>query len=415
MAKREISRLSAKAVQAKRKPGYYPDGAGLYLSVSDTGTKSWIFRFARGINPETGKPKQYEMGLGALHTFSLAEARERATAQRKLLADGINPIEHRDAAHAVIIAQQGRERTFADCAAAYVKKHRASWSNPKHTEQWTATLDTYCAAFKRMPVSKVDTPHVLKALEPIWTEKAETASRLRARIERVLSWATVSGFRKGDNPARWKGHLDELLPKIERRKRVQHHPALPYAQIGEFMQELRAEDGTPARALEFAILTAARTSEVLGAKPAEFDLQAAVWTIPAERMKSHRRHKVPLSARAVAIVREASKAGGEYVFRGRWPSEPLSNMAMLQLTRRMRAGIVPHGFRSTFRTWAAEQTNYPRDVCEMALAHVIGDATEAAYQRGDLFEKRRRLMAEWARYCDAPVKAGKVTPIRKSA
>jgi integrase len=408
MAKRESNRLSAKAVQAKRAPGYYADGAGLYLQISDTGTKSWIFRYVLH-----GRAR--EMGLGALHTFSLAEARERATAQRKLLADGVDPIDHRDAGRAALMAEQGRERTFADCAAAYVKAHRASWKNAKHAEQWTATLDTYCASFARLPVSKVDTPHVLKALEPIWTEKAETASRLRARIERVLAWATVSGYRKGDNPARWRGHLDELLPKIERRKRVKHHPALPYPQLGEFIQELRAEEGTPARALEFAILTAARTSEVLGAKPAEFDLQAAVWTIPAERMKSHRRHKVPLSAQAVAIVREALKAGGEYVFPGRFDDTPLSNMAMLQLTRRMRAGVVPHGFRSTFRTWAAEQTNYARDVCEMALAHVIGDQTEAAYQRGDLFEKRRRLMAEWARFCEQPVKPAKVTPIRKSA
>lgn len=405
MAKRESNRLSAIGVQRAKVPGYYPDGLGLYLQVGDSGTKSWIFRYRRN-----GRLR--DMGLGALHTFGLAAARERATTQRALLADGIDPIEQRSIARAAAIAERAKERTFADCAAAYVKRHRDAWTNDKHAEQWEATLDTYCKAFAKMPVSRIDTPHVLKALEPIWTEKAETASRLRARIERVLAWATVSGFRKGDNPARWRGHLDELLPRIERRKRVKHHPALAYGDMGEFMQELRAMPDTTARALEFAILTACRTGELLGAKPAEFDIEAAVWTIPAERMKSHRQHKVPLSPRAQTIVREALKAGDEYVFRGRYPNTPMSNMAMLQLTRRMRAGVVPHGFRSTFRTWAAEQTNYPRDVCEMSLAHVIGDQTEAAYQRGDLFEKRRRLIAEWARYCERPATAAKVLPMQ---
>lgn len=405
MAKRESNRLTTKQVQASKAAGYYPDGLGLYLQVSDSGSKSWILRFKLN-----GRSR--DMGLGALHTFGLAQAREKAAAQRALLHDRIDPIEARDAERAARSAERARERTFADCAAAYIKAHRAGWRNEKHAEQWTATLGTYCKPFANLPVQRVDTAIVVKALEPIWTTKHETATRTRARIEAVLDWATVRGYRSGDNPARWRGHLNKLLAQIERRKRVRHHPALSYREIGKFMSELRAEDGTPARALEFVILTACRTGELLGAKPTEFNLSEALWTIPATRMKSHREHRVPLSPRALAIVREALKAGDEYVFAGRYPGKPMSNMAMLQLVRRTRPGVVPHGFRSTFRDWTAEQTNYAREVAEMALAHVVGDQTEAAYRRGDLFEKRRRLMAEWARFCDRPAHDAKVLPMR---
>lgn len=404
MARRKLNRLSAVQVAKLKAPGYYADGAGLYLQVSSTGTKSWIFRYARA-------GREREMGLGPLHTFTLAQARERATAQRILLADGIDPIEHRRALLDEARAESEKSRTFADCAAAYIKAHRASWKSATHAAQWAYTLEEFTRPFAKLPVQRVDTALVLKALEPIWTEKHETARRTRARIEAVLDWATVRGFRKGDNPARWKGHLQQLLANVKKRALVEHHAALPYQQLPAFIRDLRALPGTSARALEFLILTAARTSEVLKAKPEEID--GTTWTIPAERMKSGREHRVPLSPRALELAKVGKSA---YLFPGPDDDAPLSQMALLMLLRRMgREDLTVHGFRSTFRDWTAEQTNYPREVAEMALAHAIGDQTEAAYRRGDLFEKRRKLMQEWARYCERPTQAAGVTPIRKRA
>ena len=403
---RPTNRLSRKAVEARKRPGYSCDGGGLYLQTSASRSKSWIFRYARN-------RKTREMGLGSLDTVSLAQARQKAAEARKLLADGLDPIEARTAQRIAEDADRAKAITFAKCCEQYIAAHRAGWKNAKHAAQWTATLDTYAnPVFGMLPVAKVETAHVLRALEAIWTEKHETANRLRSRIERVLDWAATRGYRQGDNPARWRGHLQNLLPRIEKRRRVRHHPALPYGQIGKFMATLRTQSGTAARALEFAILTAARTSEAINAAPDEFDLKAALWTIPPRRMKAGREHRVPLSARAVAIIREQIEQGHVHVFAGMRESSPLSNMAMLQLLKRMgRDDLTVHGFRASFRDWCAEATGYPREVCELALAHTIGDRVEAAYRRGDLFEKRRKLMNEWARFCDQR-QQGKVLPIR---
>ncbi len=409
--KRQTLRLSTRAVIVKKKPGYYPDGGGLYLQVSASGSKSWIFRFAL-------QGKERQMGLGPFHTITLADARIAATDCRKLLLRQIDPIDARDADKTRQALQDTRSITFAECAAAYIRAHRAKWKNAKHAEQWTNTIETYCGPIiGGLPVQDVDTGLVVKVLEPIWTAKPETASRLRGRIESVLDWARVSGYRAGDNPARWRGHLDNVLPALKKRQRVKHHPALPFDQMGAFMELLRDQEGIAPRALAFLILTATRTSEVIGAKWSEFDLDAKLWTVPGDRMKAGKEHRVPLSPQAVAFLGKPPPSLSDYVFPGQKEGKPLSNMAMLELLKRMgRGDLTVHGFRSTFRDWASERTNYPREVCEMALAHTVSDATEAAYRRGDLFEKRRRLMVEWAKHCDNVKRQGKVIPMaRKSA
>jgi integrase len=418
---RRLERLRAKQVENAKRPGYHADGGGLYLQVSESGSKSWIFRYQLN-------GREREMGLGSLDAVSLAAARKSAERYRGLLQDRIDPIEARDAQAAQEVVAKAQSIAFRDCAKHYVEAHKAGWKNKKHADQWANTLETYCGpVFGALPVSHVDDSLVLKVLEPIWTKLPETASRLRGRIEKVLDWARVRKYRHGENPARWRGHLDKLLPALKKKARVKHHPALPYDEMGPFMVDLRAEDGTAARSLELLILTATRTNEVTGAKPEEFDLHKSVWTIPAARMKAQHEHRVPLSTPAVEIVRAQLKVLPEnapYLFPGQKDGKPLSNMAMLALLDRMdpkdrkwrdpRSGrrAVPHGFRSSFRDWSAETTNYPRDLCEMALAHTIGDETEAAYRRGDLFDKRRRLMADWAKFCQlSPVKRGTVVKI----
>lgn len=405
---RRLERLKAKQVEKERRPGYHPDGGGLYLQCSESRTKSWIFRYTLN-----GRPR--EMGMGSVDAVSLAEARKRAGIYRGLLHDRIDPISARDAERVQRIAASKKSITFRECATKYVEAHQPDWKNSKHADQWTSTLETYCGpVIGALPVCDVDTGLVLQVLEPIWTKKPETASRLRARIESVLDWATFRNYRKGDNPARWKGHLKHELPALKKKQRVKHHPALPYSEIGAFMSRLRAQEGTAARALEFTILTAGRTAEVIGAHPGEIDFSKAVWTVPSDRMKSGREHRVPLCPRAIEIAK--SQPEGAWLFPGMKDGRPLSNMAMLALLERMeRTDLTVHGFRSTFRDWTAEQTSYPREVCEMALAHAIGDATEAAYRRGDLFEKRRRLMLEWSKFCDRREKAGKVVRIGKAA
>ncbi|MFZ5558692.1 MAG: tyrosine-type recombinase/integrase [Pseudomonadota bacterium] len=405
---RRLHKLSAKAVEALRRSGYWGDGGGLYLQVSPARTKSWVFRY-------TLNGRSREMGLGSLNAVSLATARKKAEECRGLLADKIDPLEARRAARSAQALAAARSKTFDECAAAYIKAHGAGWKNEKHAAQWEATLETYCGpVFGTWPVADVDTSAVLNVLGPIWTEKTETATRLRARIASVLDWATVHGYRTGDNPARWRGHLDKLLAKIKKADRVRPHSALPYARIGAFMADLRDQEGTAARALEFTILTAARTGEVIGARPEEFDLDKGVWTVPGARMKAGREHRVPLSPRAVEIVEAQLAEGKAHVFPGQRKGKPLSNMAMLNLLKRMgHNDLTVHGFRSTFRDWAAECTAYPREVCEMALAHIISDKTEAAYRRGDLFEKRRRLMIDWAKFCkQRPAAKGTVTALR---
>lgn len=409
---RQIEKLNDARVKKTKAPGYHFDGNGLYLQVSEAGTKSWIFRY-------TLNGKSREMGLGAFPLISLAEARGEATDKRKLLRDHIDPIEARAAQRAQKRVQAAKSVLFAECAERYIAAHRSGWRNPKHAAQWTATIETYAnPALGPMPVQDVATGHILRVLEPIWSTKPETASRLRGRIERILDWAKGREYRSGDNPARWRGHLENQLAKPGKVRRVESHAALPYSKIAAFMVDLRAQEGTAARALEFTILDAARTGEAIGAKPGEFNLEERIWTIPGARMKAGREHRVPLSARAVAIVKAelAAHPGGEYVFPGRFDGTALSNMAMLELLKRMgHDDITVHGFRSTFRDWAAEQTSYPHDMCEMALAHVQDDKTVAAYLRTDMMEKRRRLMNDWAKYCDTPKAGAKVSPIRKAA
>lgn len=406
---REVHRLSAKAVEKTKQPGYYCDGGGLYLQVSPTLSRSWIFRYTRD-----GKGR--EMGLGSARDVTLAVARAKASDARRQLTDGVDPIAARDGQRAQERLQKAGTIAFSECAEKYIAAHSAGWRNPKHVGQWENTIKTYAGAvIGHLAVKDVDTALVLRVLEPIWTKKPETASRLRGRIERVLDWARVHGYRIGENPARWRGHLDKLLPSGMNRKARRHLAALPYDEMPAFLQELRAQPGTAARALEFLVLNASRTSEVIGAKPAELELRKALWTIPAERMKAGKEHRVPLSARAGEIA-EAQGLEGEYLFPGGKPGQPLSDMAMLMLLERMgRKGLTVHGFRSTFRDWAAECTSYPNEVCEMALAHAISDEVEAAYRRGDLFEKRRQLMADWARYCEAPKGGATVTPMKRAA
>ena len=404
---RQIGKLNHLAVSRATKRGYLSDGGGLYLQVTASAAKSWVFRYR-----DAGRLR--ELGLGAAHTFTLAEARKRATECRKLRADEIDPIEHRHAQRSKAKLDAAKAMTFRQCAEAYIDSHRKSWKNDKHAAQWPATLSAYAyPIFGDLPVQSIDVALVTKALEPIWRDKTETASRLRGRIEAVLDWARARGYRHGDNPARWRGHLDKLLPPRSKVQRVEHHAALPYAEIGQFIAQLREQEGMSALALKLLILTATRTSEVLNATWAEVDLNAAVWTIPADRMKASREHRVPLSKPALALLHELHEhRASEFIFPSAKPSRPLSNMAMLKLLERMnRADLTVHGFRSTFRDWAAERTNFPREVAEHALAHSLPDKVEAAYRRGDLFEKRRLLMNEWSKFCLRPVVAGEVLSI----
>jgi len=419
MAKK-IERLSALAVARATEPGMYADGGGLYLQVTPQRGKSWSFRYMLA-----GKAR--EMGLGPFHVINLAEARVRATQCRRMLLDGIDPIEARRAERDRARLEAANSITFRECAAAYIKANKAGWRTEKHADLWTNTLATYAEPIiGGLPVQNIDTGLVMRVLEqevraasgkaaaPLWTAKPETAGRVRGRMEAVLAWATVRGYRRGENPARWRGHLDQLLPAQSKVAQVEHHAALPYVEISAFLASLRAQQGIAARALEFAILTAARTGEVIGARWTEIDMDAATWTIPAGRMKGGREHRVPLSPSAVALV-ETMKAcrTGEFLFSSLRADRPLSNMSMLAVLRRMkRADITTHGMRSCFRDWAAEMTNYPSEVVEMALAHAVGNKVEAAYRRGNLIGKRRKLMEAWAGYCSAPARAGKVVAIR---
>jgi len=381
------------------------------LQVTEAGAKSWIFRFMLN-----GRAR--EMGLGPLHAVSLADARTRAAECRRLRADGVDPIEARKLERGKARLAAARALSFRDAADAYINAHQAGWRNAKHAAQWRSTLETYAGpVFGSLPVQDVDVSLIMKVLEPIWATKTETASRLRGRIEVVLDWATARGYRQGDNPARWRGHLGNLLPQPARVQRVKHHPALPYVEVGAFMGALRQQDGVAAGALQFLILTATRTSETIGARWAEVKLDHAIWTIPADRIKAGKEHRVPLSAPAMTIIERLNKLRqSDFIFPGGKVKKPLSNMALLALLKRMgRADLTAHGFRSTFRDWAAECTNYPREVAEMALAHTVSDKVEAAYRRGDLFEKRRRMMEEWARYCGKEKVPGDVVAIRTKA
>ena len=391
-----MGKLTALAVSRAKGPGLYGDGDGLWLRVTDAGSKSWMLRFMlRG--------RARSMGLGSASLFSLAEARERALTYRRMLADGRDPIETRRADRSQQALDAARALTFDQCAAAYIEAHKAGWKNAKHGAQWQATLDAYASpAFGKLPVAEIDTGLVLKALEPIWSAKPETASRVRGRVESVLDWARTRGYRTGENPARWKGHLSNLLAKRSKVQRVEHHAALPFPEVPAFVKALAAQPGVAARALAFTVHTAARTGETIGANWAEVDTAGKVWTIPADRMKAGVEHRVPLTPAALAILADMAAlrrttAPTEPVFPGGKAGRPLSNMAMLKTLERMkRDDLTVHGFRSSFRDWASERTSFPKEVAEAALAHAIENKVEAAYRRGDLFEKRRRLMEAWS-------------------
>jgi integrase len=397
---RTIGRLTALKVDRAKQPGMYADGGGLYLQVTDNGA-SWVYRYMLG-----GRPR--EMGLGPLALYGLQDARAKALDARRLRHEGVDPIDARKAARLRLRLDAAKAMTFKQCAEAYIKTHRAGWHNGKHVAQWEATLKTYAEpVIGSLPVQAIDTALVLKVLEQIWTTKPETASRVRGRIESILDWAKVRGYRAGENPARWRGHLDKLLPARSKVRKVKHHAALPYAELSNFLIQLQSQPGVAARALEFTILTAARTNETIGAMTNEINTREKLWTVPASRMKAKREHRVPLSERALAILAEAVE--DKFIFVGGKAGRPLSNMAMTEVLRRMgRDDITVHGFRSTFRDWAAERTNFPNEMVEMALAHAVSDKVEAAYRRGDMFEKRRRLMQQWATFCMA-------APLRQSA
>jgi integrase len=393
----QINRLTALKVDRTRDPGLHHDGAGLYLQVTagkDGVTKSWLYRFVLD-------GRERRMGLGSLNDVSLVEARENAANARKQVKEGKDPIEERRVLRSVAVLAKAKAMTFDQCRDAYISSHRSGWRNIKHTWQWSASLKKYVTPiFGDVPVQYVDVALVTKALEPIWATIPETASRLRGRIEVILDWAKVRGLRTGENPARWRGHLDHLLPRRSKVRKVEHHAALPYAEIGSFMTLLRERGAIAARALEFAILTAGRTGEVLGARWDEIDIDPRVWIVPADRMKAGKEHRVPLSAPAIAVLNVMRKVRqNDYIFPGDRHTT-LSNTSMLMLLRRMgRDDLTVHGFRSSFRDWAAERTNFPSEVAEMALAHSVSNKVEQAYRRGDMFDRRRRMMAAWATFC----------------
>jgi integrase len=424
--RRETKRLNDLKVKRETKPGLHADGDGIYLKITGAGTKSWLYRYksvaaasAAGFKTKGGKlsaggkPKTYWMGLGAASVapgdgrVTLADARAKAAELRHQRWLGMDPMAAKRDAKMAARLEAAKSITFKDCTSKYIAAHGAAWRSEKHKQQWENTLRDYAEpVLGNLPVGSIETPHVMRVLEPIWTTKTETATRLRGRVEQILDWARVHGYRDGENPARWRGHLDKLLARPSKVMKHEHHAALQYDEMPEFMTKLRAQEGTAARALEFLILSVARTGEVIGARKPEFDVTKAVWIVRAERMKAGREHRVPLSKAALALAEEAMQDDPEFLFPGRRAKTPISNMAMSMLMRRMGyEDFTVHGFRSTFRDWAAERTSYPREVAEMALAHIVSDETESAYFRSDMIEKRRRLAEEWSKWCSRPAKA----------
>jgi integrase len=397
----------------RKQPGIYADGGGLLLQVAlgKTGqrNRSWIFRYV-----PTGSKRSRYMGLGSVITVSLAEAREAALECRKLRLAGIDPLAHKRDKLAALRAADATAMTFKDCVRGFIRDNESSWTNPKHRAEWEKSLVKYVyPVLGSMPVAAIDTPLVLKVLKPIWATIPESASRIRGRIENVLGWATVHHYRAGDNPAKWYQHLEHALPAVVKGG---HHSALPYTEIADFMVKLRQQTGVAARCLEFIILTAARLGEALGATWDEIDLQNKMWVVPGARMKAGKEHKVPLSTAAIAVLKEmAAIRQSEFVFPGSREGRPIGETAAWFLAKKVAgdSGLTVHGFRSTFRDWCAELTNYPNHVVEMALAHAIPDAVEAAYRRGDLYAKRERLMQVWSDYCaQSAAVSGTVVPLR---
>ena len=412
MADTKLKALSVAKITA---PGMRGDGGGLYLQVTPRKggglAKSWVYRFKLN-------GKQRDMGLGSASFVGLADARAAAVAARRLRHSGIDPINAREEERRRAQIEFGKAVPFKKCAEDYIAAHSAGWRNAKHRAQWPSTLTMYVyPIIGDLPVRDIDTAQVVKVLEPIWQTKAETARRVRSRIEVVLDAAKVKGYRDGENPARWRGHLDKLL--LARRKTPKHHAALPWKEIGDFMPKLATEPGIAALALRFLILTAARTGEVIGVRWDEIDMASATWIVPPERMKAGKEHRVALSNGALAILAAAKKLSDNsaFVFPGRKKDTPLSNMAMWTLLEHLgHADLTAHGFRSTFRDWAADKTNYPRELAEIALAHSVSDATEEAYKRSDVLDRRRPLMEDWAKFCASPSPGqsrGKVVSLRR--
>jgi integrase len=398
---RGLNLLSEKFSQKKDlKPGLYSDGGGLCLQVSSYNTKAWVFRYMIA-----GRPRK--MGLGDFDLVSLKKAREKRTAAYALVKDGIDPIDERAARLSTQAAEKAKALTFKECAEGYIEAHKAGWKNVKHAAQWTATLETYAyPIIGKLQVQDIETAHIEKILRPIWNKKTETASRVRGRIEKVLDRAKALGLRSGDNPARWTGHLSELFPAKSQVAPVEHHPAMPYADLPKFMAKLQAKEGSSARALEFTILTAARTGDTIGATRNELNKRDSLWTIPKERVKGKRGarkkdHVVPLSKAALATL-DAALEEGEYLFPGGKEGAGLSNAAMSELLKGM--GYSPdyatvHGFRSTFKDWCSDMTSFPNEMSEVALSHTVSDKVEAAYRRGNMVERRRQMMEAWAKFC----------------
>ena len=380
---RQVNKLSARKVETVKEPGRHSDGGGLYLNVTETGARSWLFMYKVG-------GRRREMGLGSSNAVPLGQARKLAADARQHLAGGRDPLSVRTKPAAM---------TFAQASSALIESMSPSWRNAKHRAQWTMSLTVYCAPIAALAVSEITTDEVLRVLKPLWLTKPETASRVRGRVERVLDFAKARGMRLGENPARWRGHLDALLPKRGKLTRG-HHKALPFDQVPRFCSGLRSMEGIAPAALEFAILTAVRSGEVMGARWEELNLTERVWIIPASRMKGAREHRVPLSDRALKIAHSMlAVRSSEFVFPGSKPNRPLSVMALEMVMRRAKADATVHGFRSAFRDWAGECTSFPREIAEAALAHLVGDETERAYRRGDALEKRRGLMDSWSSFC----------------
>lgn len=403
-----MGKLTARGVETAG-PGRHGDGEGLWLHVGKTGGRSWVLRYKRN-------GKQREMGLGPTSLVTLAEAREDAREARRKLYRGVDPLDEREAQKAKAAIETAKRVTFSQAAEQCIKALSAGWKNEKHAAQWPSTLKNYAMpVFGPLPVAEIDTGLVMKVLEPIWLDKPETASRLRGRIEAVLNWAQARGYRSGENPARWKGHLDHLLPAREKVRAVKHHAAVPWRELPSVFQRIDRAEGAGARALLFATLTAARSGEVRGATWSEIDLELRTWTVPAGRMKAGREHRVPLSDAAVALLKDMqplSQGADSFVFPGSRPGKPLSDMTLTATLRRLKIEATPHGMRSAFADWAAEATHYQHEVREMALAHTISSAVERAYRRGDLFDRRRALMDDWAKFLTA-AKAENVVELRE--
>ncbi len=415
--KKTHNKIAKTSLPEYKKPGRYNDGGGLYLHVREskprisedapTLYRAWVFRYRDRI---TGKHR--DKGLGPLRDVSLKEAREAARMHRNALRDGIDPIDVHRQARINAMLEHARRITFGDCAKRYIETHRAGWRNAKHIYQWERTLEIYCDVLMPLPVAEIDTGLVLQCLEPIWISKTETATRVRQRVESVLDWATAHKYRAGENPARWRGHLDKLLAEPGKLKNIKHLPALDYSKIGVFMARLRAGECLSAYAVELQILTATRPGETVGARWSEFDLNSKAWTIPAERMKADKEHEVPLSPQAVALLKRIPKVS-DYVFPGASLNKHLTTAANMKMVKSIQPGITAHGFRSTFRVWCAEQTNFQREVIEHALSHQLKDKVEAAYQRKTQYPKRAKLMTAWAKFCDIETTpTASVTPIQ---